>query len=55
MADLASIPPVLGFLTTNHITLLMHTFIDLTLQFTEAQQDTSKDWLLAESIAIASP
>ena len=37
LADLAIIPAVLGFLSTNHLSLPHHTF-----QFTEAQQDTSK-------------
>ena len=46
-----------GFLTANHLALLI-TPLQTSLahlQFTEAQQETSKAWLLAESIATASP
>ena len=41
---------VLGFLTTNHLALLI-----AHLQFAEVQQATLKALLLAESIATASP
>ena len=49
--------PVLGFLTSNHLALLitpLQTYL-AHLQFTEAQQATSKALLLAESIPMASP
>ena len=48
---------VLGFLTANHLAFLitpLQTYL-AHLQFTEAQQETSKASLLTESIAIASP
>ena len=54
---MAIISPVLGFLTTNHLALLItpvQTYL-AHLQFTEAQQETSKASLLAECIAIAGP
>ena len=41
----------------NHLALLitpLQTYLAC-LQFTEAQQETSKAWLLAESLATASP
>ena len=46
-----------GFLTANHLALLITPLQTYSahLQFTEAQQETSKASLLAESIAIASP
>ena len=54
---MAIISPVLGFLTTNHLALLItpvQTYLTH-LQFAEAQKATSKAELLAESIATASP
>ena len=53
MADVAIISPVLGFLIALLITPLQTPLAHL--QFIEAQQETSKAWLLAESIATASP
>ena len=57
LADMVIISPALGFLATNHLALLitpLQTYI-AHLQFAEAQQATSKAWLLAEPIATASP
>jgi len=47
LADVAIISPVLGFLTSNHLALLITPFRPTlhTLQFTEAQEETSKAWL----------
>ena len=47
-----------SFLTTNHLALLITLYRpthSVCLQFTEAQQVTSKALLLAESIATAAP
>ena len=52
----SDVAPALRFLTTNHLALLitpLQTYL-ADLQFTEAQQATSKAELLAESIATAS-
>jgi len=53
LVDLAIIPPVLGFLTTNHLSLTHHAFTDR-LQLLNPSKTLQGLSFLVESIATAS-